>query len=383
MINYYRNIKNCSIMSKWSDQMKKMIIFMPKLSIGGMEKALLEFLKHSNLKNKYNVTLYLGYMDRIDYKKQIPSEVNLKLICKGKWNIFNKVLTWLRMNYEYFKLILSKPKYDVSICYSHHHKILSKLARHSSKNSIIFIHTDLLNSRKRKELTKLQKKIKFEKYSKIICVSEKVKKSSLKMYPNYKGKIVVANNFIDGRNILKRAEEKTTENLDLTKKTFINISRHVDSSKKITRIIKAASQLKKENYSFKVLLIGDGPDTTLYRKMIEANNLTDVIILLGRKENPYPYLAKSDALICSSAFEGYGLVLNEARVLGIPIITTDVADAVSIINEGYGILCSNDTKGVYFGMKKFLDEGFVIEKKFDYVDFNNKINKTLDKFINE
>ena len=58
----------------------------------------------------------------------------------------------------------------------------------------------------------------------------------------------------------------------------------------------------------------------------------------------------------------------QARVLNIPIISTPVADAKLILDEGYGILCENSIDGVYLGMKKFLDEGYP-KKKFDYQKF--------------
>ena len=76
-------------------------------------------------------------------------------------------------------------------------------------------------------------------------------------------------------------------------------------------------------------------------------------------------------------------MLDEARILDIPFITTDVADAKNITKEGYGILCENSEKGIYEGMKKYLDEGFSIKNKFNYQEFNLKITNQLDKIINK
>ena len=131
-----------------------------------------------------------------------------------------------------------------------------------------------------------------------------------------------------------------------------------------------------------MLLVGNGKDTTMYEDMIKQNNLNNVV-LLGSKINPFPYYKISDAFLFSSNFEGYGIVLNEARVLNLPIITTDVADAKIITDEGYGILCENSDEGIYYGMKEFLINGYKINKKFDYVKFNNKITNVLNKAIKE
>ena len=75
--------------------------------------------------------------------------------------------------------------------------------------------------------------------------------------------------------------------------------------------------------------------------------------------------------------------MNEARVLNIPIITSDVADAKTITEEGYGILCENSENGIYEGMKQFLDFGYVIKKRFNYKKFNDKITDTLNQIVEE
>ncbi len=358
---------------------KKLIIYFSKLSIGGMERALMDFIRMSNLRNNYEVTIYLGYVLEHSYLEELEKYVHVKVVCHGKWNYFNKVLTYLKMNMEYFKLLLGGQKYDCSICYTHHHKILSKLARKASENNICFIHTDLLKSRNKKQLNKLKKKLKFDQFAKIICVSFCAKDAFLKIYPNYQGKVVVANNYINGDDIIKKSKEKV-DDYNFSGINFINIARHLDYHKHVSYIIEACNKLKNDYHDFHVLLIGDGPDHEMYAKLINKYKLNDKVLLLGSKVNPYKYLTHADAFVFSSQFEGYGIVLDEARVLNIPIISTDVADAKLILSDGYGILCENSIDGIYNGMKKYLDEGFP-KRKFDYHKFNDQITKTIDEIV--
>ena len=358
---------------------KRLIIYFSKLSIGGMEMALINFIKMSNLRKNYDITLYLGYVKEKSYLEELQKYVHVIVICKGEWNTFNKIRTYLKMNIDYLKLKLKKNQYYCSICYTHHHKILSKLARAASDNSICFVHTDLLKSRTKEELDKLKKKLRFDRFSKIICVSHCAKDAFMKIYPNYKGKVVVANNYINGEFLIEKGKEKV-DDYDFAVKTFINIARHLDYHKHVSYIIEACNKLRNDYADFKVLLIGDGQDHMLYQNLIDKYKLNDIVKLLGSRVNPYKYLAKSDAFVFSSQFEGYGIVLDEARVLNVPIITTDVADAKMIIDEGYGFLCENSVEGIYRGMKKFLDEGFP-KKKFNYHKFNEKITKTIDEIV--
>ena len=109
--------------------------------------------------------------------------------------------------------------------------------------------------------------------------------------------------------------------------------------------------------------------------------MENTVILLGKKVNPYPYLKLSDCFVLSSQYEGYGIVIDEARILGVPVISTDVADAKKIMNEGFGILCDNSEDGIINAMKSFLEKGYKIKYKFDYNRFNDEITEKLNDFV--
>lgn len=362
---------------------KSMVIYMSKLSVGGMENSLLNLIKYSNLKNEYNITLYALYSLEDEYKKELEEQVELKLLWKKKWCFLGKIVCIIKILILLLKLKLKINKYDVSICYPYQHQILSILTRNSSKNSIIFIHSNIEKKYKEK-ISKHMRQIRYDKFKKIICVSNDALSSFRKLYPLYKGISTSINNYIDGEKIVYKSKEKIDENYQKTDEIkFINIARHEEKSKKITRIINSTKKLINEGYKFRVYLIGYGEDTKLYNEKIKQQGLGNTIILLGKKNNPYPYLKNSNCLIMSSAYEGYGIVLDEARVLNVPFISTNVADSKILTDNGYGILCENSEKGVYNGMKEYLDKGFKIKNKFDYKKFNLEITKKIDEIINQ
>ena len=185
------------------------------------------------------------------------------------------------------------------------------------------------------------------------------------------------NNVIDGDSIIK----KSKENIDFkkTKTTFVNISRHDEHQKRISRIIDATNKLIKEGYNFELLLIGDGPDTDMYKKLVKQYKLEKMIKFLGKKSNPFPYYKIADAVLLSSSSEGYPVVFNEARILNVPLITTKVSDYQDI-EKKYGIVTEQEE--IYKGMKEFLDNGFKIKKKFDYKEYNQNIILKIENLIN-
>ena len=163
---------------------------------------------------------------------------------------------------------------------------------------------------------------------------------------------------------------------------FLNVSRHEEESKKITRLILAAEKLKQDNEKFKIILIGDGKDNNLYKNIVQEKELTENVIFLGYKQNPYPYFKIADAFILTSEFEGYPVVFNEAKILDLPIVTTDVSDAKMDIDDKFGIVTEKNVNSIYEAMKKIINESYYIKDRFNAQRFNNEIINKLEILIN-
>lgn len=363
-----------------SHRRKSMIIYMPKLSFGGMEKSLVNLINYASLDKKYDLTVCLTYTGEMNYLNLLPSDIKLIVLWKGKWNASGKVVGGLGLLTRYVYQIFKK--YDLAVSYAYQHPILTTLTRLSSKNNIVYIHTNLVNSTPPNLLKKRIKKCKYEKFTKIICVSFDAKKTLLDLIGK-RDNVYVVNNIIDGDKILEKANEEVNDfDFKDNKIYFINISRHYEKHKKILRLIESVKKLNSDGYDFEVLLIGDGEDHKLYVDKINEYHLHN-IHLLGKKSNPYKYLKKSSALVLSSVSEGYPVVFVEAMILNTPIITTNVSDAKKDIQGKYGIVTDNDDEAIYNGMKQFLDSGYKVKNVFDYEKFNSEIIKQIDEIYNK
>lgn len=354
---------------------RSMIIYMPKLSFGGMEKALVNLINYAKLNEKYDLTLYLLYKGDMNYLDLLPKNIKLIVACPGKWNVLGKIIATFKLGLRYIYQIFNK--YDISISYSYQHPILTSLTRISSENSIVYIHGNLEGAIEPKMLKKRLKKCKYEKFKKIICVSEDAKKTIIKLI-NRKNEIYVVNNIIDGDKILEASNEKVNDfEFKKDKICFVNICRHFENYKRLLRIIDATYKLNKEGYNFDVLFIGDGEDHKLYEEKIKELEINN-IHLIGKKKNPYKYLKNGSCLLLSSIREGYPVVFIESMVLNKPIVTTNVSDAKKDIKGKYGIVVNNDDESIYKGMKEFLEKGYIVKNKFDYLKFNEEIEKKID-----
>ena len=163
--------------------------------------------------------------------------------------------------------------------------------------------------------------------------------------------------------------------------TFINVGRHEEKQKRLSRIIEAVEKLKQENIKCKVLFVGDGVDNIKYKNMVKDKKLEDYITFLGAKQNPYPYFCISDCFLMSSEYEGYPVVFIEALILGLPIITTDISDSREDIANKYGIVTQKSTEDIYLAMKNFIKEGYKINQQFNPEQYNKEILKELEKIL--
>ena len=127
-------------------------------------------------------------------------------------------------------------------------------------------------------------------------------------------------------------------------------------------------------------MVGDGPDSKVYKNLVKDKDLNDVVIFLGAKQNPYPYFKISDCVVLTSDYEGYPVVFIESYLFNKPIITTKVSDYEDIENR-CGLVTEKDVKDIYEKMKSFIDDGYEIKSSFNPEDYNKKILDKIEKLF--
>lgn len=114
-----------------------------------------------------------------------------------------------------------------------------------------------------------------------------------------------------------------------------------------------------------LIILGDGPLKQYLGGLVNQLGMQKSIYLLGRRDNPFPYLRKAGCFVLSSNHEGQPMVLFEAMILGKPIVATNIVGNRSVIKDGRpGLLVENSEEGLLRGMLKFV-EGDWVEEEFD------------------
>lgn len=152
----------------------------------------------------------------------------------------------------------------------------------------------------------------------VICVSEAVKTDLIDSLKVRRTKLRVVSNPIDGERIRALAQiEPSVDDLQFCDKSNIACVAELKPAKQQSLLVDAMAYV---DSGFRLLLIGDGPDSDDLEHQIAARGLNDRVILLGRRNNPWPIVAKIGATILIPAYEGFGLSAAESAVVGtIPV----------------------------------------------------------------
>ena len=361
--------------------MKKLLFSAYSLDVGGIETALVTLLNEL-AKKQYEITLVLEKKQGI-FLEDIDKKV--KIIAYSPSNNKNVFLRKIINLAKRTKFILKyKNKFDFSASYATYSLPGSFVARTASKNSALWVHSNYMThfDNDKNEFNKFFEQLNIKQFSKIIFVSNDAKNAFIEQFTEFEKKSIVINNIIDYNKIIKLSEENIAEKKEDNITTFLYVGRLTEKDKKVSRIIESAKILKKKNLQFKVIIIGDGKDKKQYTKMVQDYDLEERVIFLGKKKNPYPYFKISDYLILTSEYEGFPVVYNEAKILNLPVITTNVSDSETIIENNYGIITSKDINNIAQNMEKVINPKTQNKEKFDFKKYNEINIQKLEEIIN-
>ena len=381
---------------------KKKVLFMINSMYGGGAEKVLQTIINNIDQEKYEITVYSLHREKIDkkiYKKSFNYKVVFDLyqgknrIKKIFSNIFLKIKgkVFSHCSSNLFYTLFIHEKFDVEIAFieGESTKIISGSNNKLSKK-IAWVHVDLIENPWSDFIYKNvdDESRHYSKFDKIVCVSNATKKAFIDKYRIDDEKVVVHYNPIDTEDIIKKAGEKN--NTSVCEIPQIMAVGRLVNQKGFDRLLKAINRLKEEQEIFKLHIIGEGSQKEELNNYILKNNLQEYVKLHGYIENPYKLMKNGDILICSSRAEGFSLVIAEAIILGLAIVTTNCSGPVELIEDGkYGLLIENSQNGIYEGLKKLLNNKELIKEykrksniRKNIFKIENNI-KELEKLIDE
>lgn len=274
-----------------------------------------------------------------------------------------------------------KKKYDVAVSFMWPHDYTAEKV--SSDKKIAWIHTDYTVAKM--DFAKDEKV--WRKFDKIAGVSDEVGEAFKKVYPALSDKVITVENILSEEFIRSQAKKDAPIGFDSSKKAVLSVGRFTHQ-KAFDLAAESCRIIKENGCDFKWYLIGYGPDEELIRSKIKENNVEDTMIILGKKTNPYPYMAACDVYTQPSRYEGKAVTVREAQILGKPVLITDYETAGSQVENGVdGIICPMGTEAVAAALVSLLNDQAEREKLSRNClsrDFSNRDSiNALYKFIED
>ena len=359
---------------------KKIVIFIPSIEYGGVEK---------------NLYILIDYLRKIYSKVTVvtASKINKKINQKNVKVIRPKSNFWEKKS-RFFKslisslLLINKFRKREILIISFQSNIFSIIISKFMFWPIII----RLNTSPEKYINSFFKSIFFKYFynlsNEIIVNSFEFKKNLKRIFKLDSS--VILNPFI--KNKLKKKRLKFFQNFKGLK--IINIGRLTDQKDHFTLLKSIKMITDKNDINIKLSIIVKGKNLVSIQNFIRKNNLKKKINLYGYKANAERYISHSDLFILSSKFEGLPNTLIEAQSSKVPIISSDCPSGPKeiLLNGKLGILFkTGDHEDLYKKIllfnknkKKYIKQAFLAQsylKRFDYKSNLSKYPKIINKYI--
>ena len=344
--------------------MKKILIVSHAMEIGGAEKALLGLLETIDT-TQYQVDLFL-LRHQGELLKDIPENIKLlpaiseysdlavpimNVLKKGHFRIaygrfkakraaqkrvvelgLKKNDVGLEYSHKFtvkFMPQISQEEYDVAISFLTPHYFVTEKV--NAKKKIAWIHTDYSAVSVDKE-SQLEM---WSPYDQIASISDRAAEAFVSVFPTLKEKVVTIQNILPQHYIERQTNAFSVESempndgtIKLLSIGRFCVAKNFDNVPEICKLI------IEQGLNIKWYLIGFGADEQLIRSKITEFHMEDYVIILGKKENPYPYIKTCDLYVQPSRFEGRCVSVTEAQMLGKPVVITDYPTSASQLEDG-------------------------------------------------
>ena len=392
------------------NQRKKILFVIESLTLAGSEKSLIALLSNLDSK-KYDIDLQLFHYGK-ELEKFIPDHVNLlpaldyTLFAAQSWKdtfkqgLLNKKLSYLkaklffslglrmkkRNHSEIAKLYwnsvgnafqTSNREYDIAIAFAQGVPTFYVVDKVIAKKKITWVNANMQFTENNKEFQESY----YSQFDVIVPISEGTKNHLLNIFPHLEDKYKVIPNIIDFNSISQLANAYSPP---MNPKSFriLTVGRLDNGMKGMDITIKSVKILRDKGLDFQWYILGKGPFEQAMRNYISENKLSENVHLMGTTDNPYPYFKAADLYVQTSRHEGYGRTLAEARMLNVPIVTTNFDTVhMQMIHEKNGLIIEMTPESVASGIERMITDKNLYQSVVEYLKNEPKINtETVKKF---
>lgn len=177
------------------------------------------------------------------------------------------------------------------------------------------------------------------KFDRIFTVSKEIQEPFLNIYPELAQRMDVFHNILDVQRIYRLSKEPGGFPDDFDGVKILTVGR-LKAQKALEISIDAMRLLKDSGVKARWYVLGEGDQRAFLENHICQQGLEQDFILMGAVGNPYPWFAQADLYVHCSRFEGKSIAIQEALLLGCPVVVSDCSGNREQLTDGVnGQLC--------------------------------------------
>lgn len=347
--------------------MKKIVIVNNNMLVGGVQKSLYNLLWSIDTANQYDVTLVL-FSKTGEYIDKLPE--NIKIVeCKGPFRYLGKsqgefrnsmihtlirgllvVISRIFGSKTAFRLmILFEPElegsYDCAVsffCNGRKKSFYGGAADYvlgciKANKKVTVLHGDYRNC----GANNPQNNATMKKFDMIAACSDGCRASLEACLPDLKSKCMTLKNCHRFDEILNLASQTPIE-YNSSELNIVTVSR-LSREKGIDRALRAIATVKAKGIPVKFHIVGGGSIYNSLKETASDLGLEENVFFYKEQANPYRFMKNADLFLLSSYHEAAPMVIDEARCLGIPVLTTSTTSSEEMVTAHQcGWVCDND-----------------------------------------
>ncbi len=183
-------------------------------------------------------------------------------------------------------------------------------------------------------------------YDHVFPISEETEKSFLETYPECVGKTSVFHNVVNQKAIREKALLPGGFEDAYDGKRILTVAR-LTKQKAFPIAIEAMKLLKDVGVKARWYVLGEGDERKGLEQKIRELGLEEDFLLLGAKDNPFPYYKQTDLYVHATAYEGKSIAIQEAQTLACPIIVSDIiSNRQQVRHEEDGLVAELTPKAI-------------------------------------
>lgn len=340
--------------------MKKILFLITNLAHGGAERVLVNLANNLN-KKKYDVTVMTIFDEGVN-RQYLSTHVHYRAVFHKSFHGIKYITAMLPASLLHKFFVKEVYDYEIAYLEGPPAKIISG-CRNKDTKLLSWIHIELLSNTAFSEGFKSISEAKktYQRFSKIVCVSNTVKQCFENISDIHNNVEVLYNT--NETELIRQQSAELVEDLSFEGIFTVCSVAKIEDSKGYDRLLEVHKKLVDEGFSHRIIIIGIGSQSEKLKERAKAYGVSDSFLLIGFRNNPYKYVAKSDLYICSSRREGFSTSVTESLIVGVPVVSTECSGARELLgkNNEYGIVVENSTDGIYQGMKIMLENPKLLE----------------------